>query len=471
MRNRLVPFLRRQIREVRRGGLRVVLRKGVSLIELVLAVPLVLAARLLRPLILIRFGGMHSARFCHFATDLEVYLCERDAGLHGRRVVDLFYYVQPVCNQQLKKMWDRVLPVSRLAYWAARLNSWLPGGQPHVVPWPFHADHDLYGLWAHTKPHLSFTPAEEQRGFAALQALGVLPGVAFVGIYARDPAARDVPLASDDLRRGRRDCRDSEIETYLPAAEALVRLGYVVLRLGKDVERALPTTNPKIIDYPNTPARSDFLDVFLGARGHFVLGDSGGISGIPLTFRRPLAMVNQFPLESIRTGNPCDLLIFKKLWLRKESRLLTLRETFVSGLGRRLENFALEWYDRLGIDVIDNTPEEITAVAVEIAERLNGTWRTTEGDEELQQRVWAIYKDGVAHRRGQNLWRASLDSTRREFGWVKQLRRYGWSPQIEWTDFQHQVFRSRIGAEFLRQNREWLLEDTLPAGPVVISLR
>lgn len=55
-------------------------------------------------------------------------------------------------------------------------------------------------------------------------------------------------------------------------------------------------------------------------------------------------------------------------------------------------------------------------ISVEMDERLKGTWQTTEEDEELQRRFWSLFKPSELNR----------------------------------------VFRSRIGAEFLRQNRELL---------------
>ncbi len=73
-------------------------------------------------------------------------------------------------------------------------------------------------------------------------------------------------------------------------------------------------------------------------------------------------------------------------------------------------------YEQAGIEVVDNTQEEIAAVAVEMDERLNGTWLTTEEDEELQSRFWSLFKHSELHG----------------------------------------VLLSRIGAEFLRQNRDLL---------------
>ena len=65
---------------------------------------------------------------------------------------------------------------------------------------------------------------------------------------------------------------------------------------------------------------------------------------------------------------------------------------------------------------MENTPEEITALAVEMDERLKGTWQTAEEDEELQRRFWALFKPGALQG----------------------------------------AFLSRIGTEFLHQNRELL---------------
>ena len=46
---------------------------------------------------------------------------------------------------------------------------------------------------------------------------------------------------------------------------------------------------------------------------------------------------------------------------------------------------------RMNLELIENTPEEIRAVTIEMDERINGTWDTTEEDEELQQRFWDLF--------------------------------------------------------------------------------
>ena len=68
--------------------------------------------RALRPLVTIRFGSLRSERIGHFAGNTEIYLSERDLGMHGSKTHDVFYILPPVCNEQLKRMWERTLNIS-----------------------------------------------------------------------------------------------------------------------------------------------------------------------------------------------------------------------------------------------------------------------------------------------------------------------------------------------------------------------
>jgi putative glycosyltransferase (TIGR04372 family) len=107
------------------------------------------------------------------------------------------------------------------------------------------------------------------------------------------------------------------------------------------------------------------------------------------------------------------LTIFQKLWIIEEKRFMTFREIIQRGVwvyGRA------EHYTQAGIEVIENSSDEILVLAKEMNERLDGTWIPNEGDEELQNRFRSLFPPG-----------------------------FPWSG-----------FPGRIGAEFLRQNRELL---------------
>ena len=68
------------------------------------------------------------------------------------------------------------------------------------------------------------------------------------------------------------------------------------------------------------------------------------------------------------------------------------------------------------VEMVENTSEEITALTLEMDDRLNNRWTNTDEDKDLQRKFWSI------------------------------MREY----------LPDHVFNSKIGAEFLRQNRELL---------------
>ena len=122
-------------------------------------------------------------------------------------------------------------------------------------------------------------------------------------------------------------------------------------------------------------------------------------------------MTNYVPLEYAADWGPDCLLLPKKFWLRDQKRFQTFQESLDSGLW--LFRFR-EQYDEFGVDLVENTPEEITAVAIEMEERLKGTWQTTEEDEELQERFWQLFKfmdvdQTLASRFGANFLRENRD--------------------------------------------------------------
>ncbi len=413
-----VRYIERHLDEIHEGGISVLLRKSRSLITklgwLLILLPMpaaVLLMRALRPFIVIRIGELISSRIGHYAANTEVYLCERDADTPSYRTISIFYDSPSTCNYQLKKMWDRTLPVSRLVRPLDRVNRLLPGYERHVVEYR-NATRDINNLLAHSRQHVSFTAEEVAQGEEGLWSLGVPEGAPFVCFHARDSAYLESHIPAGNWRY--HDHRDSTIRNYLPAAEELARRGYYVMRMGAVVGEALPATNSgKIIDYAVT-GRTDFMDIYLSARCRFFLGTGAGICTVPSwLFRRPVAYVNFIPMEYLFTWFAHDVSIPKKLWLRKEHRFMRFREVISSGAGRFQTD---DEYEQGGIEPVENTAEEISSLVLEMDDRLNGTWQTTEEGEDLQRRFWALF-------RGSNL---------------------------------HGRIVSRIGTEFLRQNQDLL---------------
>jgi putative glycosyltransferase (TIGR04372 family) len=346
--------------------------------------------RLLRPFVTVRVGPLISSRIGHFASNTELYLCERAAAAGGRRSFDIFYHLRPVCNQQLKLMWERsgklnILPYDELGAMLARVNRLLPGCMTHSI---VTHDRDTCGLIENGAPALSFTQDERQKAQAQLQAMGITNGSKFICLHSRDSAYLDArkPGYWDYL-----SFRNSSIENFTTAAEELAARGYYVLRIGAKVERPLRAENPRVIDYA-VKFRTDFLDIFLGAGCAFYLGDSCGITAIPFIFRRPAVLVNYIPMAWVPSWWRGSLFIPKKIWLRRQGRFLTFGELLGS---ENCRIYLQKEYNDLGIEPVENTAEEIAAVAREMDERIKGEWRESEEDARLQEKFWSLFKPGI----------------------------------------------------------------------------
>jgi putative glycosyltransferase (TIGR04372 family) len=241
-------------------------------------------------------------------------------------------------------------------------------------------------------PHLSFTPEELELGRISLDSLGVPSHSLFICFVGRDPTYLQV--IHPDLNTSYHDYRNTEIDNYILAVEEMANRGYYAIRMGSTVKKSLASHNPKIIDYATNGQRTDFMDIYLGAKCHFFISCQTGIDAIPTIFRRPILYVNTAPLELALSWDKNNLIIPKMYWLDKEQRFMSFREILESGAGRFLETHQ---YIDMGITLIENTPEEILEVTIEMEERLKGTWVTTEEDEDLQRRFWSLYPPSEYH--------------------------------------------------------------------------
>ena len=385
----LQSFISRQVSQIREGGPNEALLRFGWLIDATFAVLFVLAVRALRPVITIRVGSLPGQFIGNLAPIPEIYLCERDAGKHGRRVLDIFFFYKDgrgICNQQLKKMWEReilVVPFSGVMDKALRR---LP--LQHHVPWRMDGPElDIYGLLPGTEPHVSFTESEEMKGRQALLDLGVAEDSDFICFHARDEAFTN--STQPDWNRYESSYRNCKASNYVAAGQALASRGHFAIRMGSLIDRPIPDGGAGVIDYA-TIGTNDFMDIYLSAKCRFFIGCTSGLFTIAQIFRKPLVLTNYARLSEIVWYGPDTLIIPKKLWSRTEQRYLAFGEIAGTNIGNFLHK---ELFDELGIELIENTPEEISAVCIEMDDRLKGVWQTTEEDEVLQTKFWSNFQE------------------------------------------------------------------------------
>jgi putative glycosyltransferase (TIGR04372 family) len=400
--------------------LRIILNEPLLLIALPISIISLLFIIIAKPFIRIRVGLLHCDRIGHFAANTELYLCEKFFKKNNDKTLDLFYFPREVCNQQLMSMWKRKLHVFPW-FWLRPLCLVVRSFDclaSYRIMEARGGDRDIDNLLDKVPAHLKFTAEEEERGKAELEAMGIPNGAPFVCLMVRDSAYLTQLYKS--VNNNYHSYRDSDIQNYVLAAEALAERGYYVIRMGAKVQDSIKTAHPKIIDYATNGMRNDFMDIYLGAKCLFCISTGTGLDAIPEMLRRPIVFVNFVPLAYMHTFRADFLCITKKHILKGTQQALSLKEIFASEVGfcTTSSDYRLQ-----GVDLIENTPEEIRDVVVEMSERLDGIWEPHEDDQELQRKFWEIFPGGAVDRGGVPL---------------------------------HGEIRSRYGASFLRQNRWWL---------------
>ena len=117
----------------------------------VLAVQLRIGLGILKPWVHIRFGRIRSQSLGTWLPPMEIYLCERDAGMHPKNSWDVFYHYNrerhllkdppkfknQVPNRQLDIMLSRKLRIGQWASAADSLNRMFPSSsEKFLVPPP-----------------------------------------------------------------------------------------------------------------------------------------------------------------------------------------------------------------------------------------------------------------------------------------------------------------------------------------------
>ncbi len=310
-----------------------------------------------------------AGRIGHLAIEPEILLAKRE--LAGRRERIYFFVDEPPANAVMMQMWLR--SVRSGPAWL--LSPMFTAGQrfPRLgwVPDDWDEEHvDLRPLDA-TAPHARLTDEEERQGERLLATLGVPAGAPFVCLAVRDSAYLEAAQPGRDWSY--HSYRDSDIDTYAPMAEWLAAQGFYVVRMGRQVQNPLVSSDPRVIDYANSPLRSDLADVYLFAHCDFCISTSTGMDAVSALFRRPLGLVNLGSAGGLQLGDHVRLIMFKAIVDAETGIVLPLDDD------RRLSAI---WagnarvFDESGLTWRDNTPEELTAFAQEMLALLTGTWTT-----------------------------------------------------------------------------------------------
>ena len=306
----------------------------------------------------IRFGEIWSGRLGHLIGNTECYLGERDSGKH-KDFIDIWFSRPLSSNKVIERKYRKQLHTlpEWFCKWVVLCNRMLRGWERYEIA-PLQFDRDIENLWK--GPYLSFTKREEEKGKNLLKKLGIK--TKWVCLMVRDEAyLREMGDFSYH------NYRDSDPSTYLPAVVELLSRGYTVIRMGVKVDKPLKIKHERFIDYAWEGLRTDFSDLYLGAKCEFAVGTACGFLSIPQAFERPIVFVNHVPLEYIPTSNEKALLIWKHH--KKDGKRMSLPEIFDSNLGQITVGHL---FNDFGVILEDNSSIEIHEVVKEMCDHMDG---------------------------------------------------------------------------------------------------
>ena len=357
--------------------------------------------RALRPFLIIRFGYLISWRIGHYVGNTDRYLCERQnqVNTNSIKTIDLWFERTKSCNSQLNIMFKRVINIYPrwLLHPVYILNNWLPGGDKNKIAKTLLDDRDIGNLTYNSHEVnknvaniIEFTKEEEERGRRGLLFMGLKPESKFITLIVRDAAylKNQTKESSSGVDWSHNNYRDTNIQNYMLAADELVKHGYYVIRMGAVVNEPMNSNNNMVIDYATNGMRTEFMDVYLGAKCDFCISTATGYDAIPSIFRRPKLTVNLAHVEYFHSFFLNDLTLFMKIKNKNSGEFLSLKSIIDSGFGRlsRADSFV-----KSDIELIENTPAEIRDATVEMILRVSGKWNDDWYDRDVQPIIESIF--------------------------------------------------------------------------------
>jgi len=435
-------FIKKQILDIKTYGIRELLRKILLFVEVLVRIPIdtinivpCLIIRLISPWIVIRIQKMPTVNFGEFILRPALYYCKKKLKIDQptKKYIDLLYihHKDKLYNKQLAKMWKRKFNFlsGYLLDPINRVNKLIPGWKNHTIS--FIRERDIDHLFEKYQV-LDFTTEEEIYGKKMLNKFGLKDEDKFVCLLVRDGAYQLKKMLARYRDWHYHDYRHTDIDKFILAAEELTKRGYYVFRMGVIVEKPFNSKNPKIIDYANSNLRSDFMDIYLGAKCSFCISSGSGFHDLPRLFRKPIALV-EIPLGYLYIHHEKFLLLTKHHILKKEKRKLSLSEIFSHGVAYA---FKTEIFEQKGVELVDNTPDEIKNLAIEMVENLECKKKSNPEDEELQEIFRSLYASNVKRFNNHKTAIKTLDSN--------------------YMSIIKGEIKSRFSTKFLKENKNWL---------------
>lgn len=340
----------------------------------------------------VRIHPVINSRIGHFATNTELSILkikERETRTEKLEINIFCATSDKSCNTSLEKMWSRNFNI-QTGNWGWLLND-ISKRLKSTDVYQESTNLDIQGRFLSFPPSLTFADYELTLGEKFLTENRISDSNKIVCLNVRDSSFFSIskPLGWSTSRDwSYHDYRDSEISTYVSAAETLAEMGYTVFRMGAIVRDPIISKHPRVIDYATNGMRTEFLDIYLGALCRFCVSTGSGWDSIPQIFRRPSLYVNLVPIFApaciVR-----DLLIYPKIHQNNSTKKdLGLAEI----IDLNIQNASMTAdYSNAGIALRNMSSEELVEAVTEMAARVEGTFIENPEQKQMQAKLKHIF--------------------------------------------------------------------------------
>lgn len=185
--------------------------------------------------------------------------------------------------------------------------------------------------------------------------------------------------------------RNNSIEKMGDAVNFFLDQGYIVFRTGKVSSEKLIINHKKYYDLTQIKC-SEALQIYLLSNTQFFFGAEGGLRWLPRIFKRNISTINspEIMTEILYSYNETFPFLPKKVFLKENKKLLTLKEIFDHQLYRRFPDWKIN-FSKISFE--ENSSEEILSLAREISYYHLDKMPLSKEDQSLKKRYFRIVNE------------------------------------------------------------------------------
>ncbi|WP_415313769.1 TIGR04372 family glycosyltransferase [Candidatus Pelagibacter sp. Uisw_106] len=294
----------------------------------------------------------------------------------------------------LKKLWEKelnILPYSLLRALDLIIRS-SPLKKIFSCNYISNTDRDLHSLYENYSPKISISKNDKKK---LLQKFNLKDDDKIVCVNVRDGAYLKTIYDPKHHNLNHHNYRDCKIENFKETINYLLDLNYKVFRVGVKKENFLDINHKNYFDRSYTLNREDYIDVLLAENCQFCISTGSGFDALPRIFRKPILFVNLLPIINYHSFCKKDLTICKHLY---DSKKLSIQDIFYQKFYNGLDT---DFYLKNGLQVVENSSNEILIVTKEMIARLNNEFILTKDNLDLQKliknKIQNLSKDKFKH--------------------------------------------------------------------------